>query len=129
MYVEGMTALAKQKPIAVPEFLAWAERQREGKFELHDGAIVAMAPECAGHVHSKRRIANALEAAIRIARVPCEAFVDGLGVKIDEASTYIPDALVNCGESVPLDGMLAPKPVLWWKCFRLRRKDTAGCAK
>lgn len=111
MYAGTMTALAKPKPVSIPEFLSWAEKQ-EGRFELHDGVIVAMAPERVGHVHAKRKIANALEAAIKKAGLPCQAFVDGLGVQVDEWTSYIPDALVNCGERLPPDAMLAPAPAV-----------------
>ncbi len=108
-----MAALAKSKtaPVSIPEFLAWAEQQ-EGKFELLDGVIVAMAPERAGHVDARFAVATALKDAIGKAGVPCQAFVDGLGVQIDEWTSYIPDALVNCGERLPLDAMLAPEPVI-----------------
>jgi Uma2 family endonuclease len=111
MYACIMTALPKPKPVSIPEYLSWAERQ-EGKFELHDGVIVAMAPERVGHVSAKLAAATALKDAIKKAGVPCQAFVDGLGVKIDDWTSYIPDALVNCGERLPLDAMLAPNPIM-----------------
>ncbi len=107
-----MAALAKPQSVNVAEYLAWAENQPQERFELHDGIIVAMAPERVAHVHAKRKITNALEDAIKNAGVPCQAFVDGLGVQIDEWTSYIPDALVNCGERLPLDAMLAPAPVI-----------------
>jgi Uma2 family endonuclease len=53
-----------------------------------------------------------LEAAIARAGVDCEAFVDGLAVVIDELTSYIPDALVNCGAPVARDSLLAPHPVI-----------------
>jgi Uma2 family endonuclease len=112
-----MTALAKPKPMTVREFLAWADQQPEGKFELHDGAIVAMAPERAGHAQDKRRMTNALEDAIRQAGIPCQAFVDGIGIAINDYTTYIPDALVNCGEPLPRDAMLAANPVIVVEVF------------
>lgn len=111
MYAKKMNAVPKPSPVSVREFLSWAEKQ-EGKFELIDGVIVAMAPERVGHVHAKRKVANALAAAIRKAGVPCEAFVDGLGVQIDEWTSYIPDALVNCGDRLPRDAMLATSPII-----------------
>ncbi len=117
MYSMPMNALLKPKLISVPEFLAWAEKQPQGKFELHDGVIVAMAPERVGHVQDKRRMANALEDAIKNAGVPCQAFVDGLGVAINDYTTYIPDALVNCGERLPRDAMLATNPVIVVEVF------------
>ena len=68
------------KRMTVPEFLAWAETQESGRYELIRGEIVAMAPERSAHVQAKRRAANALEAAIKRAGIACEAFVDGLAV-------------------------------------------------
>jgi Uma2 family endonuclease len=98
--------------LTVPEFLAWAEAQETGRYELVRGEIVAMAPERLEHVHAKRLIANALDAAIGRAGVRCQAFVDGLGVAIDDQTTYIPDALVNCGDPAARDAMIAPNPVI-----------------
>jgi Uma2 family endonuclease len=100
------------KRMTVPEFLAWVETQESGRYELIGGQPVAMAPERSEHVRAKRRAANALEAAIQRAGVVCEAFVEGLAVVIDEATTYEPDALVNCGEPVARDSMTAPHPVI-----------------
>jgi len=100
------------KRMTVPEFLAWAETQENGRYELVRGEIVAMTPERWGHVHAKRLAANALEAAIRRADVACQALVDGLAVAVDEHTSYIPDALVNCGEPGTPDSMIAPRPVI-----------------
>jgi Uma2 family endonuclease len=100
------------KPMTVPEFLAWAETQEDGRYELVGGEIVAMAPERSEHVQAKRRAANVLEAAIARAGAPCEAFVDGLAVRVDDETSYIPDALVNCGDPVAPDAMVAPDPVI-----------------
>ena len=60
-------------------FLEWAAAQESGRYQLIGGEIVAMAPERAEHAHVKREIANALDAAIARAKLPCRAFVDGLG--------------------------------------------------
>jgi len=100
------------KGMAVPEFLAWAETQDKGRYELVRGRIVTMAPERSEHVHAKRRVANVLEAAIERAGLACEAFVDGLAVVIDDETSYLPDALVNCGEQVASDSLVAPNPVI-----------------
>jgi Uma2 family endonuclease len=100
------------KRMTVSEFLAWAETQESGRYELVRGEIVAMAPERLEHVHAKRLAANALEAAIRRAGVACQAFVDGLAVAVDDETSYIPDALVNCGEPGAPDSIIAPRPVI-----------------
>src|SRR5712671_2368434 len=100
------------KRMTVPQFLAWAETQGGGRYELVRGEIVAMAPERWEHVHAKRLAANAFEAAIRRAGVACQALVDGLAVAIDDHTSYVPDALVNCGEPGAPDSMIAPRPVI-----------------
>jgi Uma2 family endonuclease len=100
------------KRMTVPEFLAWAETQDSGRFELVCGQIVAMAPERWEHVQAKQRAFGALEAAIEHAGVSCQALVDGLAVAIDEETSYIPDALVNCGEPGAPHSMIAPCPVI-----------------
>jgi Uma2 family endonuclease len=46
------------KRMTVPEFLAWAETQESGRYELIRGEIVAMAPERSAHVQAKRRAAD-----------------------------------------------------------------------
>ena len=98
--------------MTVPEFLAWADTQGDGRYELLGGQIVAMAPERAEHGRVKRRAADALDAAIGRANVICETFVDTLAVTIDADTSYVPDALVNCGERVARDSMIAPNPVI-----------------
>jgi hypothetical protein len=47
--------IAAVKRMTVPEFLAWAETQEKGHYELIRGEIVAMAPERAEHVRAKQR--------------------------------------------------------------------------
>ncbi|MGO9473940.1 MAG: Uma2 family endonuclease, partial [Rhodomicrobium sp.] len=69
-------------------FLAWAERQEQGRYQLARGEIQAMAPERAEHGDVKRRVANALEAAIKEKGLKCQAFVDSLGVKIDGETVF-----------------------------------------
>jgi Uma2 family endonuclease len=98
--------------MTVPEFLAWAESQEKARYELVHGQILAMAPERSEHVRAKRRAADALDAAIKRAGVPCEAFVEGLAVCIDQETSYIPDAPVNCGDPVAPDSMIAPAPMI-----------------
>src|SRR5205814_10533090 len=66
----------------VPEFLAWAEMQSEGRFELVDGEVVAMSPECLLHGLVKLAVARALEDAVQAAHVPCTVFPDGSSVVI-----------------------------------------------
>jgi Uma2 family endonuclease len=106
-----MNSLAVKR-MSVAEFLVWADAQDKGRFELIDGHPVAMAPERAAHVAAKLRAANTLAAAVQRAGVRCEAFVEGLSVVVDGSTSYQPDALVNCGEAVAGDAMIAPNPVI-----------------
>jgi len=107
----GMNAPALRR-MTVPEFLAWAETQDKGRYELVRGEIVAMTPERTDHARAKQRAFIALDAAIRKAGVACEAFVDSLAVVIDDTTGYEPDALVNCGEANAAESMVASNPVI-----------------
>ena len=106
-----MSATA-QRRINAAEFLAWAQSQEKGRYELFRGETFAMTPERAEHVAAKARIWRALADASAHVGAPCEAFVDGLGVKIDDHTVYEPDALVNCGDPVQADSLLAPMPIV-----------------
>jgi Uma2 family endonuclease len=119
-----MTALAKPAKMTVEEFLAWAEAQPgDGKYELIDGVpvlkngtdeepLTAMAPERFAHAEAKFAIAAKLKDAIRSAGVPCQAAVDGIGIAVDENTSYIPDAVVNCGSPIADDAQFAPNAVI-----------------
>jgi Uma2 family endonuclease len=89
-----MSALA-EKLLDVEEFLRWAEG-REGKWELYDGAPVAMSPERVVHNETKGEVFVALRAAIRTAGVRCRAFSDGFVVRIHVKKAFVPDCLVIC---------------------------------
>jgi Uma2 family endonuclease len=106
-----MTSTAVKR-IGVPEFLAFAEAQESGRFELLRGEIVAMAPERAGHARAKAQAWRALAESIERTGTPCEAFVDSLGVATGADTVYLPDALVNCGERIAPDAQFAPAPVI-----------------
>jgi Uma2 family endonuclease len=107
-----MSKALPQKQMSADEFLAWARTREDGRFELHDGSVIAMAPERAEHVEVKFNVTTALRAGIASAGLPCFAYVDGLAVRIDAATTFEPDALVVCGEKVPADSVTADRPVL-----------------
>ncbi len=119
-----MAALAKTAKMTVEEFLAWAEAQPgDGKYELIRGVpvlkngtdeepLTAMAPERFAHAEAKFTITAKLKEAIRNAGVPCQAAIDGVGIAVDENTTYIPDALVNCGEPIGPDDQFARNPIV-----------------
>ncbi len=107
----GMTAVPKHR-VKVPEYLAWAEAQPRGRFELVRGEIVAMAPERARHNIVKLNAARVLQDAVRQAGLPCTVFTDGITVVIDDETAYEPDATVQCGTTLDLDTMVAEKPLI-----------------
>lgn len=94
-----MSALLAAEPprMTVEEFLDWTDG-REGNFELDDGHVVAMAPERIVHSRAKGAVYRALSDAVAKAGVPCEAFSEGPGVKIDARTSYQPDGVVQCGD-------------------------------
>jgi len=85
------------------EFIAWSHDQPKGvRHELDSGVIVTLEAERVAHVRAKQRIYTLMADAIAAKGLPCEAFVDGLAVVVDENTVYEPDALARCGE--PLGG-------------------------
>jgi Uma2 family endonuclease len=105
-----MTALPKTR-LTVDEYLAWAEQQ-PGRFELLDGAVVAMSPEGAGHAERKAAVHAALLAAIRSRGLASYALPDGMTVRIDDTTAYEPDALVYCGKKLLPSAVEVPNPVV-----------------
>ena len=93
------------------EFIPWAMEQ-EGRFELASGEVVAMAPERAAHARAKAAAWGALRDAIRDADLPCEAFADGMAVRVDDATVYEPDASLRCGEPLDDDAVEFSDPVV-----------------
>jgi len=106
------------KQMTVDEYLLWAEG-KEGRWELHDGvpvmmseAPVAMSPERLGHTRTKGIVFVALADALKQKGLPCEAFIDGLAIKIDARTTFEPDASVVCGPRRPDDTIVVSDPVI-----------------
>ena len=107
-----MTALP-QRRITVDEFQAWlATLDGPERYELEAGEVIAMAPGNVPHVRAIGRVYIGLTEAIARLELPCEAFLDGPGVMVDEMTSYIPDVAVNCGERVPDDARYLTNPVL-----------------
>ena len=93
------------------DFRRWCELQPTGRYERVDGRIVAMAPERGAHLRVKAAVWKALDRAIAAAGVGCQALPDGATVEAGD-SDYEPDALVNCGEPMGDDAIVAPNPVI-----------------
>jgi Uma2 family endonuclease len=104
--------VAALKRMTVPEFVAWAERQPGGRYELVHGFPVAMAPQRAIHAKTKALAFLGLRTAILRAGLPCHAVPDGLSVRVDDETVYEPDALVYCGPEVLDDAIFIDNPVI-----------------
>lgn len=89
--------------LAADAFLAWAQKQPVGRFELVRGHVVAMAPERAGHNIVKLAVARALGDAVAAAGLQCTVFTDGMSLVIDAETVREPDASVVCGATVDPD--------------------------
>lgn len=94
------------------DYRAWAEVQPRGRWERVDGEVIAMNVERLGHIFIKNRVWLALERAIAVAGVACQAFGDGVTVEVGEGHDYAPDAVVNCGPLPDLESVVAPNPVV-----------------
>ena len=105
--------VALLKTWTVQDYLDWADTQSERRrTELINGQIVAMSPERADHNRIKLSICMALVQAVRLARLPCEVFTDGMTVPIDLHTAYEPDALIHCGPRIPPNQVTVPAPTI-----------------
>lgn len=95
----------------LPSFDDWATRQ-DGRWELHDGRPVAMAPERVDHARVKTRTWQALDRALRERGSPCEALLDGPLVPGPGLRRFQPDVLLTCGDRVDGDDIVVETPVL-----------------
>ncbi len=97
--------------MSVDDFLAWAEAE-QGRHELVDGQVHAMAPERVGHAETKFTVQTALKQAIDRAGVPCRMLPDGVTVRIDATTAYEPDALVYCGPRLSRNAVVVTAPLI-----------------
>jgi Uma2 family endonuclease len=91
--------------------LAWAEGQ-PGRYELLDGAVLAMSPEGAGHAEKKAAVHAALLAGTRARGLPWFVVPDDMTVRVNDATAYEPDALVYCGSKLPPSAVEVPNPII-----------------
>jgi Uma2 family endonuclease len=102
----------RQTAFTADEFIVWALEQPAGRFELDNGAVVAMAPERASHATAKGNAFIALRNAISARSLTCQVFPDGMSVRIDDRNVYEPDALVRCGPPLTGDAIEVNDPVV-----------------
>ena len=83
-----------------------------GRRELVDGAVVKMAAETSQHVKFKGNVYFALRNAIGKAGLSCDAFTDGMSVKINATTVREPDASVQCGNAIEPNSMILDQPII-----------------
>ena len=64
------------------------------------------------HARAKNAVLRQLEEAIATAGLPCEAFPDGMAVKVDDANVFEPDVTVRCGAPLPGETVLIEDPMI-----------------
>ena len=92
------------------EFDGWYARQTDRvTYELVDGYVYPkygefvdgqwknMGLDRKGHNRAKLAAATALMQAAKRERLPYEAFVDGLKVRVSDSQVRVPDAILDCG--------------------------------
>ena len=99
-----------ERLMSVDAFLDWAWG-REGKFELHDGRPVAMSPERVRHAGTKSESFAVLREAIKRAKLPCRAYVDGITIRVRRDRAFVPDVLVVC-PAPPADMVEIDNPLI-----------------
>lgn len=97
--------------MTVEEYLIWAEDQ-DGRHELENGRIVAMAPERTLHLVVKGNVYQALRHAIERSELSAVALPDGASVRIGPQTIFEPDALVYAGAHLPDDTIEVPAPLI-----------------
>jgi Uma2 family endonuclease len=100
------------KRMTVPEYVAWAQRQPDGRCELVHGVPVARPRQPAEHAETKAAVCLALRTAVLRAGLRCHALPDGMSVPIDDETVYEPDTLVYCGPKVPNGTIFIETPVI-----------------
>ena len=107
-----MNQQSKPGLMTAETFVDWAMNQPVGRFELLRGEVVAMSPERVGHARVKTAVLLALHSALTAEGSSCEAFGDGMAVRIDDTTVYEPDASVRCGARLSNDDVLFDDPVI-----------------
>lgn len=93
-------------------FVEWAMDQPAGRYELFQGEVVSMAPERVAHARVKKEVVKAFDAALAARGSGCEAFGDGMAVRVDERTVYEPDAHIRCGPRAGNDAVFLNDPVV-----------------
>lgn len=105
-------SLVKHERMTVAQYLEWAKRQPEGRYELVDGVPFRMSPEANRHLLVKGAVFECFRDAVRRARLDCKVLPDGGTVVIHDHKAREPDLTIVCGSTLDLDSMVVGEPVL-----------------
>ena len=98
--------------MTVEQYLGWAERQPDGRYELVDGAPQRMWPELNRHPFVEGAAYRAFVGTVRAEALDCVVLPDGATVVIHDRKAREPDLSVVCGASLDLDSVTADAPNL-----------------
>ena len=110
------------RKLTAEEFDAWYEAQPHGRrYEFMDGIAYPnfdglpddpyAQGERVSHAEKKLAIAVALREQVRMRRLPCQVFGDGMKVQAGDAR-FEPDAQLRCGPRLPGDIVIVPDPLI-----------------
>ena len=94
------------------EFLAWAARQEDGKYELIDGVVIMQQSQQWSHAKTKAMVYLALMEAVAKAQVPFYIAPDGPTIRINDRKGFVPDALVAALPEPAPDSVVITNPVI-----------------
>jgi Uma2 family endonuclease len=98
--------------LTVDEFLAWAVRQKEGKYELVDGVVIVQQAQRWGHSKVKAAVYEVLRDAIEAAGASYYVAPDGPTVRISRHKAFVPDALVAPLPEPEFDDLEIDNPIV-----------------
>ena len=107
-----MNVTLPTRRLTVDQFLAWAVRQPEGKYELVDGVVIMQQSQKWSHSKVKLEVAVVLRAAIKKAGAACYVASDGPTVRIAQHKAFVPDALVAPLPEPDRDSLEISNPVV-----------------
>jgi Uma2 family endonuclease len=96
-----------RQQMSADEFLAWNDGT-DTRYELVDGAVVAMAPPSYSHGIIVGNAYSAIRAALD-GRASCQAAVEA-GIRLDDANHYKADVAASCAD--PVGARYVPDPFL-----------------
>ena len=102
-----MTEVARQL-ITAEKYLE-ITGEDEGRYELIEGVIYAMAPIRTYHSLITSKLNKRL--LIHLDGTPCQVYNDPMEVKIDDLSVYAPDVMVDCSDTQE-NTLYREKPIL-----------------